>query len=83
MGLFCFYDSCGADCTARMWTLGGRYLQTLGSFKPFEAILLDVPPDSDRQYSLPADIKRFCSSTTFKVLTLFVKGEANLRVIII
>lgn len=63
-----FVISCSSDGTARMWTLSGRYLSLLGGFKPFEPLIPDVPPAADRNYVLPADIKRFCSSTTLRVI---------------
>lgn len=62
--------SCSDDCTARMWTLAGRYLTTLGTFKPFDPLPssgLPPPPPPHRHYSMPADVKRFGSSTTIRV----------------
>ncbi|KAB0795580.1 hypothetical protein PPYR_12419 [Photinus pyralis] len=61
--------SCSTDFTTRLWTLGGRYLGTLGTFKPWIPITIDVPPDDNRQYSIPTDLKRMASSTSFKVFT--------------
>lgn len=51
-----------------MWTLGGRYLQTVGTFKPWKNIEVDKPPPPDFQYTIPPDVYRVCSSTTYKVL---------------
>ncbi|KAF2880421.1 hypothetical protein ILUMI_25755 [Ignelater luminosus] len=59
--------SCSADCSARMWTLGGRYLGTLGTFKPWIPIKIDTPPGEGHEYKTPPDIFRMASSTTFKV----------------
>ncbi|KAK5645470.1 hypothetical protein RI129_006770 [Pyrocoelia pectoralis] len=61
--------SCSTDCTTRLWTLGGRYLGTLGTFKPWIPITIDTPPGNDREYNIPTDLKRMASSTSFKVFT--------------
>lgn len=49
-----------------MWTLGGRYLQTVGTFKPWKKIE-DNGLSDDFDYSIPPDIKRIASSTTLRV----------------
>lgn len=59
--------SASADCSARMWTLGGRYLGTIGTFKPWIPVKIDTPPGEDHEYQIPTDLKRLASSTTFKV----------------
>lgn len=51
-----------------MWTLSGRYLQTIGTFKPWKNLEVDTPPPPTFDYSIPPDIYRICSSTTYKVL---------------
>ncbi|KAF5307990.1 hypothetical protein FQR65_LT06558 [Abscondita terminalis] len=61
--------SASADCTARLWTLGGRYLGTLGTFKPWIPIHIDSPLEEDHQYQIPTDIKRIASFTTMQVFT--------------
>lgn len=60
--------SCSADFSVRMWTLGGRYLQTIGTFKPWKPIAPGVPIPEDFAFTVPADIKRIASSTTLRVL---------------
>ncbi|KAL1498296.1 hypothetical protein ABEB36_009115 [Hypothenemus hampei] len=61
--------SCSADYSARMWTLSGRYLQTIGTFLPWKKIdeTEKCVPD-DFEYTIPPDIKRIASSTTLRVL---------------
>ncbi|CAK9804570.1 WD repeat-containing protein on Y chromosome [Anthophora plagiata] len=57
------------DHTVRLWTLGGRYISTLGTFKPWSPILPTIPAyHYFKDYRHPPDIKRFASSTTLKVL---------------
>ncbi|CAH1154332.1 unnamed protein product [Phaedon cochleariae] len=61
--------SCSADYSVRMWTLGGRYIQTIGTFKPWKTISENHPIDPEGfEYAIPADIKRVASSTTLRVL---------------
>lgn len=60
-----------ADSSTRMWTLGGRYLQTIGTFKPWKNLEVDTPPPPTFEHTIPPDIYRVCSSTTFKVGTIF------------
>ncbi|XP_030753243.1 WD repeat-containing protein on Y chromosome isoform X2 [Sitophilus oryzae] len=60
--------SCSADFSARMWTLGGRYLQTIGTFKKWKLINPETKIPDDFEYSIPPDIKRVGSSTTLRVL---------------
>ncbi|XP_067009449.2 WD repeat-containing protein on Y chromosome isoform X1 [Anabrus simplex] len=56
-----------SDTTVRMWTLGGLYLGTLGSYRPWNPLKSDAEP-RDFEVRLPPEIKRIASSTTFKVL---------------
>ncbi|XP_017784579.1 PREDICTED: WD repeat-containing protein on Y chromosome [Nicrophorus vespilloides] len=60
--------STGADYTARLWTLGGRYLGTLGTFKPWDFIDPDKVVDTTFKLKIPPDIRRVMSSTTCRVL---------------
>ncbi|XP_012061841.1 PREDICTED: WD repeat-containing protein on Y chromosome-like [Atta cephalotes] len=58
-----------ADRTVRLWSYGGRYISTLGTFRDWIPILPTVPVQKYfEDYKLPADIKGFASSTTLKVL---------------
>ncbi|KAJ8918540.1 hypothetical protein NQ315_013045 [Exocentrus adspersus] len=61
--------SCSADFSVRMWTLGGRYLQTIGTFKPYKSILPTKPVAANFPFSIPPDIKKVASSTTLRVLS--------------
>ncbi|KOC66274.1 WD repeat-containing protein on Y chromosome [Habropoda laboriosa] len=57
------------DHTVRLWSLGGRYISTLGTSKPWSPILPTIPAyQYFKDYRDPPDIKRFASSTTLKVL---------------
>ncbi|XP_067214065.1 WD repeat-containing protein on Y chromosome-like isoform X2 [Linepithema humile] len=57
------------DRTVRLWSLGGRYISTLGTFREWTPILPAVPVDKYfEDYKLPADVKKFASCTTLKVL---------------
>ncbi|XP_043259688.1 WD repeat-containing protein on Y chromosome [Colletes gigas] len=57
------------DHTVRLWTLGGRYISTFGTFKTWSPILPTIPAYKYFQdYKIPPDIKRVASSTTIKVL---------------
>lgn len=61
-------NSGSADRTVRLWSLGCRYISTLGTFRDWIPILPTVPVHKYfEDYRLPADIKRFASSTTLKV----------------
>ncbi|EFA09801.1 WD repeat-containing protein on Y chromosome [Tribolium castaneum] len=68
--------SASADYTARMWTLSGRYLQTLGTFKKWKTVPQghEARPE-EFQFTTPPDIERVGSSTTLRVL----RGGATLR----
>ncbi|KAK2585795.1 hypothetical protein KPH14_010400 [Odynerus spinipes] len=58
-----------ADHTVRLWTLGGRYISTLGTFREWTPILPHIPAFKYFQhFRLPMDIKRSASFTTMKVL---------------
>ncbi|CAG9835022.1 unnamed protein product [Diabrotica balteata] len=61
--------SCSADFSCRMWTLGGRYIQTIGTFKQWKMVPPYEPVDSDFEFDIPPDIKRVASSTTLRVLS--------------
>ncbi|XP_056644787.1 WD repeat-containing protein on Y chromosome [Diorhabda sublineata] len=60
--------SCSADFSSRMWTLGGRYLQTIGTFKPWKPLSSEEPVETDFEFDIPPDIKKVASSTTLRVL---------------
>ncbi|XP_046815733.1 WD repeat-containing protein on Y chromosome [Vespa crabro] len=58
-----------ADHTIRLWTLGGRYISTLGTFREWMPILPHIPVSKYFQhFRYPMDIKRSASFTTMKVL---------------
>ncbi|XP_025989826.2 WD repeat-containing protein on Y chromosome [Solenopsis invicta] len=58
-----------ADRTVRLWSFGGRYISTLGTFREWIPILPTVPIQKYfEDYKLPADIKGLASSTTLKIL---------------
>jgi len=61
-------DSGSVDHTVRLWSFGGRYLSTLGTFRDWVPILPTIPVEKYfDNYRLPVDIKRFASFTTLKV----------------
>ncbi|CAG9858410.1 unnamed protein product [Phyllotreta striolata] len=61
--------SCSADFSCRMWTIGGRYLQTLGTFKQWKPLNPNCPVDPETtQFAVPPDVNRVASSTTLRVL---------------
>lgn len=53
--------------TARIWTLGGRYIGTLGSPVGWQTLDPVEPPAGDFPFRMPPDVKRVASSTTLKV----------------
>ncbi|XP_045768906.1 WD repeat-containing protein on Y chromosome-like [Maniola jurtina] len=60
-----------SDYSVRMWRLSGEYLQTLGSFVPWNINVTRFPPD----------VRKVASFTTFKVwrggwVSRFVPGQA-------
>ncbi|XP_029678080.1 WD repeat-containing protein on Y chromosome [Formica exsecta] len=58
-----------ADRTVRLWSFGGRYISTLGTFRDWLPILPTIPIQKYfEDYKIPADVKRFASFTTLKVL---------------
>ncbi|KAJ8982884.1 hypothetical protein NQ317_004314 [Molorchus minor] len=61
--------SASTDYSARMWTLGGRYLQTLGTFKPWKNIKPEGVIPKDFEFGIPPEIKRVASSTSLRVLS--------------
>ncbi|KAH0822280.1 hypothetical protein GEV33_000511 [Tenebrio molitor] len=68
--------SSSVDYTVRMWTLGGRYLQTLGTFKAWKHVPTDPEVQSEMfEFTTPPDIMRLGSSTTLRVL----RGGTPLR----
>ncbi|KAI4497186.1 hypothetical protein M0802_007670 [Mischocyttarus mexicanus] len=57
------------DHTVRLWTFGGRYISTLGTFRKWTPILPNIPAFKYLQhFRYPMDIKRSASFTTTKVL---------------
>ncbi|XP_076646840.1 WD repeat-containing protein WDY [Halictus rubicundus] len=57
------------DCTVRLWTLGGRYISTFGTFKAWSPILPTIPAyQYFDDYRLPPDIARSSSFTSVKLL---------------
>lgn len=66
----CKYVVTGShDCSTRLWSLGGKYLGTLGSPLPWLKLREYEPVDEGDSYRVPPDLKRSASSTTLKVLT--------------
>uniref|UniRef100_A0A1I8PB56 WD repeat-containing protein on Y chromosome n=1 Tax=Stomoxys calcitrans TaxID=35570 RepID=A0A1I8PB56_STOCA len=58
------------DCSCRLWSLGGRYLGTLGTLLPWMTFSPFQPVEEDKTiYRMPPDIKKVASTTTMKVLT--------------
>ncbi|XP_076179717.1 WD repeat-containing protein WDY isoform X3 [Ptiloglossa arizonensis] len=56
------------DHTVRLWTLGGRYISTFGTFKTWSPILPTIPAYKYfHDYRLPPDVKKFASFTTMKI----------------
>lgn len=51
-----------------MWTLGGRYLQTIGTFKKWKPLSTDPQKNVDFDHTAPPDIFRNGSSTTMRVI---------------
>ncbi|CAD6227181.1 GSCOCG00005989001-RA-CDS, partial [Cotesia congregata] len=61
------------DRTVRLWTLGGQYISTFGTFKSWKTILPSIPAATYYEdYDIPPDIKKIGSSTTIKVCSNFV-----------
>lgn len=53
-----------------MWSLGGRYLGTLGTPLPWKKLSPFEPVEEQfTRYRMPPDIKKVASSTTMKVST--------------
>lgn len=61
-----FY-SASSDRTARIWTISGRYIGTLGSPLKWKRLDPTKPVGADYPFRYPPDIKRVGSSTTMKV----------------
>ncbi|XP_011187395.2 WD repeat-containing protein on Y chromosome [Zeugodacus cucurbitae] len=57
------------DCSCRLWSLGGRYLGTLGTPLPWLKLTPFESVEEDQRYRMPPDIKKVASSTTMKVIT--------------
>lgn len=71
------------DRTVRLWTLGGQYISTFGTFKPWKTILSNIPAATYYEdYDIPLDIKKIGSSTTMKVCSNCVKKKNYYTVII-
>ncbi|CAH0554641.1 unnamed protein product [Brassicogethes aeneus] len=59
-----------SDRSARLWTLSGRFLQTIGSFKGWKKLPYAQPViEGEFEFTVPADLKRILSSTSFRVLS--------------
>ncbi|XP_076377030.1 WD repeat-containing protein WDY [Megalopta genalis] len=57
------------DCTVRLWTLGGCYISTFGTFKTWSPILPTIPAYKYfNDYKLPPDVARSASFTSMKLL---------------
>uniref|UniRef100_A0A1A9ZDE8 WD repeat-containing protein on Y chromosome n=1 Tax=Glossina pallidipes TaxID=7398 RepID=A0A1A9ZDE8_GLOPL len=71
------------DCSVRLWTIGGRYLGTLGmplpwmKLSPFEPL---SEKDHERPFRMPPDIKKVASSTTMKVITGVQQGRYRMNI---
>lgn len=63
--------SSSADWTVRLWTLGGRYIRTLGSIVQPNTLwyLMQAKEYDEVDYRVPPDIRHVASSTTMKVMT--------------
>ncbi|XP_067624274.1 WD repeat-containing protein on Y chromosome [Eurosta solidaginis] len=57
------------DCSCRLWSLGGRYLGTLGTPLPWIKLSPFETVEEDNRYRMPPDIKKVASSTTMKVIS--------------
>ena len=69
MQFFLLILSGSTDHSVRLWTFGGRYISTFGTFKPWSTILPTIPTyQYFKDYRYPPDIKRVASSTTLKVI---------------
>lgn len=56
------------DCSCRLWTLGGRYLGTLGTPLPWKNLSPFKPAEEYvKSGRMPPDIKKVASFTTIKV----------------
>ncbi|CAH0554761.1 unnamed protein product [Brassicogethes aeneus] len=59
-----------ADKSARLWTLSGRFLQTVGSFKTWKPLPYAEPVDETTfEFAIPADLKRTLSSCSRRILS--------------
>ncbi|KAK9309928.1 hypothetical protein QLX08_000565 [Tetragonisca angustula] len=68
------------DHSVRLWTLGGRYISTFGTFKPWSTILPTIPTyQYFKDYRYPPDIKRVASSTTLKIFEGDIRQEPDLK----
>lgn len=71
-------NSGSADCTVRLWSIGGRYISTLGTFRDWVTILPTLPVQKYfEDYKLPTDIKGLASFTTLKVNLRNVHGNVQ------
>ncbi|OWF37797.1 WD repeat-containing protein on Y chromosome-like [Mizuhopecten yessoensis] len=64
---FKFVCTCSADCSIRLWTLGGQYIGTFGErWDPIKPPY--KPKKFDEDARIPRDLKRIGSARTLKVL---------------
>lgn len=68
--------SASSDATARIWTLGGRYIGTLGSPIKWEELVPLQPVRDGYPFRIPPDIKRCASSTTLKV---YMRSNSDIK----
>ncbi|XP_071442112.1 WD repeat-containing protein on Y chromosome isoform X2 [Hetaerina americana] len=59
--------SCSSDCSVRVWTLGGRYIGTLGQNRPWPDLEHGKEVDN-MPLRTPYDVAKVASFTTMKVL---------------
>ncbi|XP_064622322.1 WD repeat-containing protein on Y chromosome-like [Lineus longissimus] len=58
--------SSSSDCSARLWTLCGRYIGTFGQTRPWDIRPVEKP--KDLPYYAPSDVKKVGSAATLQVL---------------
>lgn len=61
--------STSSDHSARLWTLPGRYIETLGSYVKHDKLTIKLNANNGIEFRVPPDIQHAASSTTIKVLT--------------
>ncbi|XP_053961506.1 WD repeat-containing protein on Y chromosome isoform X1 [Anastrepha ludens] len=67
------------DCSCRLWSLGGRYLGTLGTPLPWLKLSPFETTEEDHEFRMPPDIKKVASSTTMKVITGIQEDKMPVR----